>query len=256
MPPWSVMADAALETAASAREQIAEDWLELRAVGGTSPARGLHDFLEREQADLVVVGSAHRGRIRQLLVSSTGERLLNGAPCPVAVAPKGFAAAAAPPREIAAAYDASSDAGAALHDAAALAQELGAGLKVIGVLAPLDVFTAEALYAQHQSDEEISAHRRELLARIVQEAIEPLPSDLRVTTALVEGHAADQILAEAHKGIDVLVMGSRSYGPVRRVLLGSTSIDVMRHAPCPVIVVPRGAVSPSADVELAAATGA
>jgi nucleotide-binding universal stress UspA family protein len=97
------------------------------------------------------------------------------------------------------AYDGSSDAGAALHAAAALAQEPGAGLKVVGVLAPLDVFTVEALYAQQQDDEEISAHRRELLARIVREAVEPLPSDLRVTTALVEGHAADQILADAHK---------------------------------------------------------
>jgi nucleotide-binding universal stress UspA family protein len=36
-------------------------------------------------------------------------------------------------------------------------------------------------------------------------------------------------------------MGSRGYGPLRRVLLGSVSSHVMRHAHCPVVVVPRSA---------------
>ncbi|HSS43092.1 MAG TPA: universal stress protein [Solirubrobacterales bacterium] len=40
-------------------------------------------------------------------------------------------------------------------------------------------------------------------------------------------------------GADLLVAGSRNYGPVRRVLLGSVSTQLMHRAPCPVLVVPR-----------------
>ena len=39
---------------------------------------------------------------------------------------------------------------------------------------------------------------------------------------------------------DLLICGSRGYGPARRVLLGGVSSRVLRHARVPVIVVPRG----------------
>ena len=48
---------------------------------------------------------------------------------------------------------------------------------------------------------------------------------------------------EAEKGLHLLLMGSRSYGPIRRVMVGSTAIELMRVAPCPVIVIPRGAAA-------------
>lgn len=68
----SVLADVARETLAGAREQIATEWLELRPVRGHSPAHGLHIFTEQAEPDLVVVGSAHRGKVGQLLAGSTG----------------------------------------------------------------------------------------------------------------------------------------------------------------------------------------
>ena len=43
------------------------------------------------------------------------------------------------------------------------------------------------------------------------------------------------------EGIDLMLVGSRGYGPMGRVLLGSVSSQLMHAAPCPVIVVPRGA---------------
>jgi nucleotide-binding universal stress UspA family protein len=46
-------------------------------------------------------------------------------------------------------------------------------------------------------------------------------------------------LAEASEGLDLLCLGSRGYGPVRRVLLGSVSSDVVNHAASAVMVVPR-----------------
>ncbi len=48
------------------------------------------------------------------------------------------------------------------------------------------------------------------------------------------------VLAEQAIELDLLVMGSRSYGPVRSALLGAISSAVMRTAPCPVLITPRG----------------
>lgn len=49
------------------------------------------------------------------------------------------------------------------------------------------------------------------------------------------------VLIERSGNLDILMLGSRAYGPLRHVLLGSVSARVMREAHCPVLVVPRGA---------------
>jgi nucleotide-binding universal stress UspA family protein len=46
--------------------------------------------------------------------------------------------------------------------------------------------------------------------------------------------------------LDLLLVGSRDYGPVRRLLLGSTSRRLVLSAVCPVVVLPRGAHTESA----------
>ncbi len=60
-----------------------------------------------------------------------------------------------------------------------------------------------------------------------------------VETALIEGEPAEVLLRQTDEA-RLLVVGSRGYGPLRRVLLGSVSSAVVAHAACPVIVVPRG----------------
>jgi nucleotide-binding universal stress UspA family protein len=52
------------------------------------------------------------------------------------------------------------------------------------------------------------------------------------------GDPADELATQA-SDLDLLVIGSRGYGPLRSVLLGGVSAKVMRSAPCPVFVVPR-----------------
>ena len=50
---------------------------------------------------------------------------------------------------------------------------------------------------------------------------------------------AAAILYVAAVNVDLLVLGSRAYGPVRRALAGSVSSGAVRHAPCPVLLTPR-----------------
>jgi nucleotide-binding universal stress UspA family protein len=65
-------------------------------------------------------------------------------------------------------------------------------------------------------------------------------SDVEAETAILDGDPAT-VLAEQGIDLDLLVVGSRGYGPLRRVFLGGVSGRVIELAPCPVIVVPRGA---------------
>ncbi|MET0511863.1 MAG: universal stress protein [Thermoleophilaceae bacterium] len=50
-----------------------------------------------------------------------------------------------------------------------------------------------------------------------------------------------QLADEASVAVALMVVGSRGYGPMQRVLLGSVSTSLMHSAPCPVMVVPRTA---------------
>jgi nucleotide-binding universal stress UspA family protein len=58
------------------------------------------------------------------------------------------------------------------------------------------------------------------------------------TAELFSGGAV-AVLTDEAQTLDLLVLGSRAYGPVRRVLLGSVSGPLVRQAPCPVLVLPR-----------------
>ena len=123
------------------RDAPGDETVELKAVANPSPAHGLHALAEQEDADLIVVGSTHTGRAGRVLPGSTAERLLHGAPCPVAVAPKGYARASGPasPRSSAVATTAPHRPGARSRPRSRLAAATGARLQAIRVFEPLDV---------------------------------------------------------------------------------------------------------------------
>jgi nucleotide-binding universal stress UspA family protein len=243
-----LVADAAQQTLAEARTQADGDWVECSSVPGQSPAHGLHVLSERLDPDLVVVGSSHRAEHGHVHAGSTGERLLNGSRCPVAIAPEGFAAQTGSPRVIGVAYDGSESSETALLEAMALAAEFDATLKLITVVPPLQVhWSGEAFAGGIASGETIREQRRNGFQHVLEEAAERVPAEARAATVLRDGRPATVIADEAEKGIHLLVMGSRNYGPIRRVMAGSTAIELMRLSPCPVLVVPRGASAPSAE---------
>jgi nucleotide-binding universal stress UspA family protein len=206
----------------------------IRELAGTSPAHALHDLAAADGAALVVVGSSHVGRARRVLPGSTGERLLHGSPCAIAVVPTGYRETEhAAPKRIGVGFDGSGEAAAALHGAAALARALGADLDVIRGFAP-DVPPVDA---EMWADLEIQARTQ------LEESVKALPPALNGAMTFVERNPADVLVERSHE-LDLLVIGSRGYGPLHSVLLGGTSGRVIRDAACPVIVVPRGAHVP------------
>ena len=78
------------------------------------------------------------------------------------------------------------------------------------------------------------ALRREYQQRL-DEAMSALGSEISADGGLAEGDPA-AILAERGSRLDLLVIGSRGYGAIRSALLGGVSAQVIRSAPCPVLV--------------------
>lgn len=222
------------------------------AVPAASPARALTELAERDGADLVVIGSSHRGKIGRVVPGITAERLLHGAPCAVAVAPRCYAGDEL--RHIGVAYDGSPEAEAALDTAEAIALECGAALTCYFVIEPpgwIDGMIAAGTGAEWPS-KILQRHARQLLTAVTDHA----PEGIELETRLLRGEPAEQIARKAADGLDLLVLGSRGYGPLRRALLGTVSSRLVREAMCPVLVMPRSAVVPRRVPATAAATRA
>jgi nucleotide-binding universal stress UspA family protein len=225
-----------IETAATAAGGEAE------AYPSSSPARGLHDLADECEADLVVVGSSHHGHLGQVLIGNVGTQLLHGAPCAVAVAPAGYRTRERPGlKTIAVGYDATDEAELALGLAATLSVQTGARLRVYRVAQappPGNGIEATTVGWTELVEAGRRAARKELDA-----ALAALDGRVEASGAVLDGPPAEQ-LAGAAAGADLLVLGSRGHGPLRRVLLGSVSAELVRGAPCPVLVMPRMADAP------------
>jgi nucleotide-binding universal stress UspA family protein len=215
--------------------------VEVRRVRGSSAARALQAAADEEGAAVLVVGSDRRSGAGRVRAGSTAGHLLHGAPCPVAVVPRGWSDGA--PETVGVAYVDSEEGREALRGAYAIARRFGATLRAITVVKPSLADTAAAEPATPARDRrdaaDVQGEHRMVAERSLRRAIEELRPDVAVEAEAAIGDPADLLVA-ASEQLDVLVCGSRGYGPVRAVLLGSVSGAVMVAAHCPVVVVPRG----------------
>lgn len=79
----------------------------------------------------------------------------------------------------------------------------------------------------------------------LRQAVERLGlSGRSVDGTVLRGRAASAIIDEARDfRADLVILGSRGHGAIATLLLGSVSSEVVDHAPCPVLVARRGALS-------------
>ena len=221
---------------------------ETDAFPAASPARGLHDAAEELGADLVVVGSKRKTSPGHVSAGHVGLQLLHGSPCAVAIAPAGVRNGDFALSEIGVACDGSAESRNAQDAAVALAQEIGASVRLISVVnVEADAFGWGYGVIDLEDD------MREIYAERLREAAARVPKEIEVETELLSRGPVSDLIEKAAERVDLLFLGSRGYGPVRRVLLGSVSASLVKHCPCPVIVVPRGASSDQADDNAAAA---
>lgn len=213
---------------------------DMRAVANPSPARALYGVASDEDALAVVVGSHHRGALGRVKPGSAGRALLHGGPCAVAVAPRGYAKR--PEHSfvrIGVAFDGSAESWNALETGIALVARLHGTLLVLtAAMPPQYGYGSLALVG----DGEVQNTEQLAKSRSLRLAAERIPREVDAATRLLNGDPV-HVLTEETEELDLIILGSRGYGPLRRTLLGSVAAGVMTSATCPALVLPRAAGS-------------
>lgn len=233
----------AAEPAAPAIDPRLAAQAEPRAVVSSSPGHGLHDLAEELDAELIVIGSTHRGPAGRVFLGTVADDLIHGAPCAVAIAPRRYAKRFGNRlhKVVVAAFDASPEARTAAFAAARIAKAVRATVRIVAVLEPPPLTAMNPLGGYGVA--ELTDDERRHLEREVEALVAELPPEVAAEGRVVSGHPVPTLADEAAE-VDLLVVGSRGYGPVGRTLLGSVSSEVVRSASCPVLIVPRGVSAP------------
>lgn len=204
-------------------------WCESYSVG-----RGLRELTERIGANLLVVGSSRRSLLGRVFIGDDTRDSLNGAACPVAMAPAGYAGEPHLLREIGVGYDGSLESEHALRVARTLASEHAARLSAFeAVSIPAIAFAGPV-------------PDLEWVESVVDKAYERVAALEGVEPHAVYGRPAEE-LALFSASVDLLVVGSRGYGPVGRFVHGSVSQQLARSSRCPLLVLTRSSRAPERD---------
>jgi nucleotide-binding universal stress UspA family protein len=215
------------------------------SVCDSSVGRGLRRLAEQRKSDLLVVGSCHRGMLGRAVLGDDTRRALNGAPCAVGIAPSGYSSLTPRLSHIGVGCDRSAESAQALHAAHVLAARHGAAIRALAVVSLQDIPYGEP----------IPELWPKVAGQLVVDELHRLDDLEGVEGDATYGDPGEE-LAAFGAGLDLLIVGSRSYGPVGRLFNGSTSNYLERHARCPLLVLPRSARSShkSSESENAQAT--
>lgn len=231
------------DEARSSAEEIASTVGARVEVGASlSPARGLHQIVTEADADLLVIGStgAEPGRVKGGHIART---LMSGGPCTVAIAPLGWRDRGRRLDRIGVAIAGSPESEEALRLGIGLSES--GTLRTIAVATPLDGALGKLAMLGSRELEEIA---KEVAREHLDEAISLMPDESAVPERRTpEGDAARELRRETEEGLDLLLLGSRSYGPVRRVILGSVTSHLVGDAGCALMVTPRTGIEPFAS---------
>lgn len=209
------------------------------------PASEIDAYAESGRADMVVLGTHGRGGFSRLLLGSVAERALRMAGRPTLIVRPHSSAndvgadstaeqASGPPRpepqapaitHILCPVNYSEVARAAFEHACSVARTFGARLTVL--------FAVEE---KHLTPEGMVRGEEELRSWLP-----PEPAvECQMQPVIRQGDAGEQVVTLAREaGVDLVVIGAQHRRFVDTTVLGVTTLRVTRHAPCPVLVVPR-----------------
>jgi nucleotide-binding universal stress UspA family protein len=200
------------------------------------PVPGIVETARSLGSDLIVMGTHARSGFARAFIGSTTEGVLRACDVPVLTTLAGETAAHTFRRALVAVDD--SDASdAALGVAHGLQAELGTELVAANVADTTRLYDNAATYGFNPAplDGEIGRESAAIVAHALDHAGLPVAS---VTIALLEGHPADALVAEArNRAATIVIMGSHGRRGLRRFFLGSVAESVVRISAVPVLVV-------------------
>ena len=146
-------------------------------------------------------------------------------------------------KKILVALDGSEHADHALNYALDLAKKYSASLELLTVLhceyISFDIDSMD--FIEPQALGEYLDAQKAYCEKVLSQALEKVKKSepcLKVSTKVKEGRPADEIVEAAKEGrFDLIVMGGRGIGGIKKFLLGSVSDRVADHAECPVLIV-------------------
>jgi nucleotide-binding universal stress UspA family protein len=205
-----------------------------------SVPHALRRVVMREHRDLLVVGSSDKAPEGSVRIGKRVRQLIGYASCALAIAPRGIQnKAEIRLGRIGVGYDGGANSESALSLAASISIAAGAELDVCGVV---DDRAKSALWSSGRGSpmltelDDLVRGQVDLLRERAIAAAHTLDPGARVE--IRRGRPADALL-DLCGDVDLLVIGSRHWGTVARLLLGSTGESLAFHATCPLLIVPR-----------------
>ena len=238
IPTVTAFKDALMEEARGGVDALAPFFkgrvasVETRVVVG-DPRQEIVRLAHESSADLVVVGARGLGAMATALLGSVSLAIARHAECAVLVVrpnPR-------PLRSAAVALDGSTGSDYAAGFFAELPLPATLAVRLVGVVEPPPVprTAPKAVIASLQGAiTAMTDDRRRVLAAALDRVAKRFP--VQPTQELPVGAPAET-LEQMSSHVDLVVMGARGLGPMKRLLLGSVSERVLRHAACPVLIV-------------------
>ncbi|MEU4564634.1 universal stress protein [Actinoplanes sp. NPDC023936] len=224
------IADGIVARAAEHAKKVAPAISVVTGVRTGNPAAQL--IIASEEGALMVLGHRGSGGFSELRLGSVSQRVATHAHSPVVVV-RGRPDPYTGP--VVVGVDDAESADAVLETAFAVARERGSGVTAVHAYVPVPPMYAGYLpAAQLQSEELDEAERARVLERLaLWRAKYP---DVPVETLMSHGTAASVLTGVSHTA-QLVVVGSRGHGVIVGTLLGSTGLQLLHHAECPVLIV-------------------
>jgi nucleotide-binding universal stress UspA family protein len=215
-------ADAVL---AGARDRVSQA-LAIRfcALSASSPAQGLHELARSEEAELIVLGSRRLGPRTKAALGAVSENVMRAAPCAVAVAPRGYRSEGGfVPQRIGVGWIPTDEGEHALGVAYRIARITGGSVELVTTTSTTG--TIESLDTRAR--------------RAIDGVVDAQGGEVEVAVRACVGNPAEELVNQSGN-MDLVVLGSRGYGPPRTMLFGSVSSQVIPEALCPVMILAAG----------------
>jgi nucleotide-binding universal stress UspA family protein len=217
------------------RDELAPD-ADTVVVPGLSPARAICELAEARGASTIVVGSRSEHRMGD---ADHALQVLRSADTEVLVVPDGRPVSPVL-RRILVGFDGGPGSHDAVDRAIELARATGAAIRVLGIV-PQEVHSWWLGGPTAWDSDQVDRWAQERQAELTQAAQDALggAADVTATCDVISGDVVEELMRAATDA-DLLVLGSRRWGRLARLVLGSVSEPVVRACVCPTLVLPRG----------------
>ena len=217
----------------------------IHSIADSSVPRALLHFAQRTHAGLIVIGS-EPGPVGHTSIGRRGRQLLYDTPCALALARRGLHEGAVELRRIGVGFEGGTESRAALALAVALCRAADATLVVRSVVEKRLPAFSTGDWVDLQGFEEAWEEQRKSAQAEAEGAVRALGSPAEVTA--VFGGDPGLELRGLSDSVDLLVVGSRRWGPVARLVTGGVGETLVAESSCSVLIVPRPETAQEEDV--------